>query len=131
MNYINALGRKIKSHYKRYTTLSRRLDRMVTTKSVIKATLFSIVISAFVVLIPTLIIINLFIYSKLMIFLSICLGLIAIMFIVCYYYVYYTLLANYHDQIKQLNITLMKWTETALVSTIMAIVTAILLITLF
>lgn len=131
MNYINALGKHISSHYKRYRTLSRRLDRMVSMKSVIKSTFFSMVISTLIVLIPTLIIINLFIYSKLMIFLSILLGFIAVGFIISYYHFYYILIGTYHERVNQLNIHILKWTETALVSGIMVIITAILLIAIF
>ncbi|MFU8792806.1 MAG: hypothetical protein ACNA7K_02170 [Acholeplasmataceae bacterium] len=131
MNYINALGKTISSHYKRYRTLSRRLDRMVSMKSVLKSTLFSILISSLLMLVPTLVIINLFIYSKLMIFLSILLGVIAVGFIMSYYHFYYVLIQTYHDKVKQLNIRLLKWTETSIVSAIMVIITAILLIALF
>ena len=131
MNYINALSKRISSHYKRYRTLSRRLDKIVDMKNVLKATFFAITISLLIVLIPTLVIINLFIYSKLMIILSILLGFLAVIFMFCYYHFYYVLIANYHEKVNALNTNLLKWTEASLVSAFMMIITAILLIVLF
>lgn len=122
---------KFGKFFKRYLTLNRRVNAIVSFKSVFKSVLGAFGVSFLMLLIPVLLTVNLFIYSHLHLLLSIVLVLLAVSWSLIYYAVYYRVLANYEHQIESLNTDILQWTESILVSTLLSIVGTIVIVTLF
>lgn len=99
--------------FRRYRKLVRLIDAKVTTKSVVKS-VFSAGLIALIMIAPlVLLAINLFIYSKLIVFLSIFLVSLTLLWSFLYYALYYKLLKNYHPNINDMNTKIPQMVETA------------------
>ncbi len=121
----------IRTFFKRYLTLNRRVNAIVGFKSVIKSVFGAFGVSFFILLIPVLFTINLFIYSDLHLMLSITLVLLAVSWSLIYYAVYYRLLANYEKSLDGLNTRILQWTESILIALLLTIIGMIVIVTLF
>jgi hypothetical protein len=122
---------KIRAHFQRYLTLNRRVNAIVTFKSVIKSVVGAFSVSFLILLIPVLFTINLFIYSDLHLILSLLLVLLAVSWSLIYYAVYYRLLANYEKSLEPLNTRIMQWTESIGIALLLSVTGIIVIVTLF
>ena len=103
MKWINNVFRKLSKGYQRYVVLTKRIDKVVHVKSMIKSSLGSLLITLLIILIPVLIIINMFIYAKLTLFLAILLVVMIAGAVFLYFHFYYVLLKNYHEKLAEIS----------------------------
>jgi c-di-AMP phosphodiesterase-like protein len=93
--------------------LVRLIDKKVSTKSVVKSVVGGAFIALMIIAPVVLITINMFIYTKLMAFLSIFLFTLTLVWSLLYYGFYYKLLKNYHPEIKDINTKIPQYVETS------------------
>ncbi|NCU33332.1 MAG: hypothetical protein EOM23_10495, partial [Candidatus Moranbacteria bacterium] len=103
--------------FHRYRKLVKLIDRKITFKETIKSVVSASSIALILVLPFVGIAINMFIYAKHTVMISIFLVLILMVWSVLYYFFYYRFLQNYQPKIKEINTTIPQWTETAIAAT--------------
>lgn len=119
---MKSLINRIGQFFFRYRKLIKMIDRESTMKNAVKSVFGALLLSLFMLLLPVLVIVNMFIISKLTIFLSIFLLCIVLSWPFLYYYIYYALLKNYHPKIKDINTNIPYWTESIIISVILLFV---------
>ncbi|MBE0700948.1 MAG: hypothetical protein IH571_04610 [Acholeplasmataceae bacterium] len=122
---------KIWMFFKRYRTLNRRVDKYTQVNSVFKSVSCALLLSTLAMLIPFLIVINMFIYTKLRVFLAILIVLFSMSWAFLYYFFYYRLLKNYHTELEDINTKIPQLTESIFVSTIFLIIGFVVIFNLF
>ncbi len=110
---------KVYKFYHTYRNLVRLIDRQTTMSTTLKSVFGALLISFLCVLLPSLLIINMFIFTKLTFLLSVFLVIIIILWVFLYYQFYYVLIKNYHEKIKEINTTIPKLVEFSFVGFIM------------
>lgn len=100
----------------RYKTTNRRINAYATTFTVFKSMLFSFLISAIIISLPVAIILNMFIYTKLIFILSVLLVTVVMGWILLYYKFYFVLLTYYHEEIKKINLKYIFYIETSIIN---------------
>ncbi len=120
----------LKTLISRYKTVSRRVDQIVSTWQVFKAFLFSAIMSLLIIALPLAAIINMFIYTKLILTLSILIVLLIMVFVMLYYKFYFILLGNYNEKVKDINTSYIYWVETTLINVIVLIFGIIVITTI-
>lgn len=128
---MNTMINRIFSFFRRYKKLLRLIDRETTMKSVLKSVAGALVLSLFSIAIPVLVVVNMFIYTKLTFILSIFLVIIIMGWSFLYYFFYYRLLKSYHDKIKNINTLLPQLTESTMVATFFLVVGIVVLSIIF
>ncbi len=111
----------------RYRKLVKLIDRNVSFKEALKAVVASIGVALVLVLPLVGMAINMFIYAKHTLFISIFLVLIMMAWCVLYYFFYYRFLKIYQPKIKEINTTIPQWTETAIAATTFMMIGIILI----
>lgn len=122
---------KLYQGFYRYRKLSRLIDERTIVKNVVKSMLGSLVLSLLAVLIPSLVVINMFIYAKHTLFLAILLVGIVVSWPFIYYAFYYMLLKNYHPDVKDINTKLPYIIESTLTSFVLLSIGIIVLSVIF
>lgn len=122
---------KIDQLFHRYRKLNRLIDERTDVKNVAKSVFGSLLISLLCILIPSLMIINMFIYAKHTLFLAILLVTIVVAWPFIYYAFYYTLLKNYHPYIKDVNTKTPYLVESILTSFVLLTVSIVVLSIIF
>ena len=117
--------------YHRYRNVVKIIDSKVNTKTVLKSVGFALIISLLILLIPTLIAVNLFIFSKLDFILSIFLLILLSSWGFLYFHFYYTLLASYIPELEHVNTKLPKLFEGSLVSFFLCVLGIIVISAIF
>ncbi len=128
---MKTLLNKISMIFKRYRTVSRRFNQNITTWTSVKSFLFSSLISLLIVALPLALVINMFIYTKLMIFLSVIILGLVISFIYLYYKFYFVLISNYHEKVKEINTKYIYWVETSIINIIILVIGVTILFSIF
>lgn len=113
---MNALIDKIFKFFHRFVKLVKMIDKKTSMKFVVKSVLGALLISFLIILLPALAMINMFIYTKLKLLISIFLVLLIMGWSFLYYYFYYRLLKNYHPEIEDINTKIPQLTESVFVS---------------
>lgn len=121
----------IKQFLKRYRVLSFRLNHILDFKTMILYLLQSILLAALIYLLPVLLLINLFIYTKLHLFLSILLLLLTISWPFVLNFFYYRLLSLKITAVRNLNTRVLYLVESSFISLIITIFGIILLTVIF
>ena len=103
MKWLNTWFKKLAKGYQRYVVLTKRIDKVVHVKSMVKSSLGSLLITLVIILIPVLVIINMFIYAKLTLFLAILLVILIAGAVFLYFHFYYVLLKNYHEKLIEIS----------------------------
>ncbi len=122
MKWIKRLWQNTKKGYQRYVVLTKRIDKYVTITSMIKATLGSLVITLFIVSIPVLVIVNMFIYAKLTLLLAIILLVVIMGGVYVYFNFYYVLLKNYHPKLEDVAYRLPQYIESTMVTLVILMI---------
>lgn len=122
---------RVYKFYHKYRNLVKLIDRQTTMNTTVKSVLGALLISFLLVLIPIILTINLFIFTKLTIFLSILLIIIMITWVYLYYHYYYVLIQNYHEKIKEINTTIPKYVEFAFVGFVILTLGFVVLMVVF
>lgn len=124
---MKRLINRIDQFFYRYKKLTKMIDREVTIKSTLKSVLGALFISLIILALPVLVLINLFIISKLTLLLSILIALCVVAFPYVYYTFYYKLIKIYHPKINDINTSISYWTESTIISIVLSIVGIIVL----
>ena len=115
----------------RLKKLLRLIEKEVLMKNVIKSVLGALVLSVFVLGLPVLVIVNMFIIAKLTLFLAILLVMLVVVWPFIYYFFYYALLKNYHPKINEINTKIPYLVESSIVSFILLTIGIIVLAVIF
>ncbi|MCD8562082.1 MAG: hypothetical protein LRY20_01210 [Acholeplasmataceae bacterium] len=99
--------------------------------SVVKSVLGALLLSIFVLGLPVLVIVNMFIIAKLTLFLAILLVLIVMAWPFLYYAFYYALLKNYHDKLNEINTKIPYMVESTIISLVLMVIGIIVLSVIF
>ena len=113
---MNSLMNRVFMFFRRFKKLVKLIDKETKMKYVVKSVLGALLISSLILLLPVLVIVNLFIYTKLTLFLAILLVIMVMAWGFLYYYFYYKLLKNYHPKLEEYNTLLPQLVESSLVS---------------
>ncbi len=89
--------------FRRYRNLIKIIDKKTSMKFVVRSVLGALAISFLLVLLPALVIVNMFIYAKLTFLLSLLLLFLIVGWSFLYYYFYYRLLKNYYPNLQEVN----------------------------
>lgn len=127
IGFMKTLYNKVSQLFQRYKVTNKRLHQIIDSKTAFKATLFSIIMSLFIISLPIAIIINMFIFTKLTIFLSILIVILILLWVYLYYIFYFILLRNYDDRVNDLNTTYIFWVETSLINFILLWISIVVL----
>lgn len=122
---------KLDQFFYKYRKLLKLIDHEVNMKSVVKSVFGALILSLLVLVLPVLIIVNMFIISKLTLFLAILLVLLVMAWPFLYYDVYYKLLKNYHPRVQDINTKIPYWTESTTISIVLLIIGIIVLSVIF
>jgi len=128
---MNALIDKIFVFFRRFKKLIKIIDKKVTVKTVVKSVAGALVLSLAIIAIPVLVIINMFIYAKLSFILTVFLVVIVMGWSFLYYFFYYKLLKNYHDELSEINTKIPQLVESSIVATFFFFLGIIVLATIF
>jgi hypothetical protein len=113
---MNSLIDRVFKFFRRFKKLVKLIDKKTELKLVIKSVLSALLISALIILIPALALINMFIYTKLTFFISVLLVIMLMGWSFIYYHFYYRLLKNYHPSLEDVNTKLPQLTESTIVA---------------
>ncbi|MCF7930009.1 MAG: hypothetical protein K9L02_00690 [Acholeplasmataceae bacterium] len=102
--------------FRRFGKLVKLIDKKTSVKLVVKSVFGALLISILIILIPALVMINMFIYTKLTFLLSILLVLLIMGWSYLYYFFYYKLLKNYHPELNEINTKLPQLVESTIVA---------------
>ncbi|MCR3905832.1 MAG: hypothetical protein NUK62_02210 [Tenericutes bacterium] len=128
---MNAMIDKVFSFFRRYKKLLKLIDRETTMKTVLKSVAGALILSLICIAIPVLVVVNMFIYTKLTFILSVFLVIIVMGWSFLYYFFYYRLLKSYHEKINNINTLLPQLTESILVSIFFLVVGIVVLAVIF
>jgi len=113
---MTSLIDKVFKFFRRFKNLVKIIDKKTEMKFVVRSVLGALLISILIVLIPTLVLVNMFIYTKLTFFISIILVFMIMGWSFLYYYFYYRLLKNYHPSLEDVNTKLPQLMESTIVA---------------
>ncbi|PKK93492.1 MAG: hypothetical protein CVV61_04380 [Tenericutes bacterium HGW-Tenericutes-6] len=128
---MTTLMNKVFAFFRRYRNLVKIIDSKISYKGIFKSVFGAIMMSTLILLIPTLIVINMFIYAKLTFILSIMLLVFILLWTFLYYFFYYKLLKNYFPTIQDIDTRIPQYVESTIVSMLFLILGIIILSTLF
>lgn len=115
----------------RYKKLLKLIEKQITMHSVVKSVLGALLLSIFVLGLPVLVIVNMFIIAKLTLFLAILLVLIVMAWPFLYYAFYYALLKSYHDKLNEINTKIPYMVESTIISLVLMVIGIIVLSVIF
>jgi hypothetical protein len=113
---MNSLMNRVFMFFRRFRKLVKLIDRETKMKYVIKSVLGALLLSTLILVLPTLVVVNMFIYTKLTLFLAILLIFFVMGWGFLYYFFYYKLLKNYHPKLEEYNTLLPQLVESSFVA---------------
>ena len=122
---------RIDQWFYRYRKLNRLIDERTNIKTVSKSVLGALILSLLIIALPTLVIINMFIFTKLTVFLAILLVMMITMWPFLYFWFYYQLLKNYHESLDNVNTRIPYVVESSIMSFILLTIGVIVLSIIF
>ena len=128
---MNALIDKVFVFFRRFKKLIKMIDKKTSVKSVVKSVAGALLLSILIIAIPVLVIVNMFIYAKLTFLLSVFLVIIVMGWSFLYYFFYYKLLKNYHEELSEINTKIPQLVESSIVATFFFFIGIIVLATIF
>jgi hypothetical protein len=128
---MKQLVNRIDQAFYRFKKLLKLIDHEAEMKNVVKSVFSAFILSLFVLAIPVLIIINMFIISKLTFILAILLVIIVVLWPFLYYAFYYKILKNYHPKIQSINTKLPYLVESSIIAFILLIIGIVVLSIIF
>lgn len=131
MTWFNRFIDSIDRNIHQYKNILKIINRKTNTISVFKSVLSALLISFLTLLIPVLILVNMFIYTKLKFILSIGLLLCALAWGFLYFKFYYTILKSYHKDLEDVNLNIPMMYESIIVSLIILTFGIVIFSTIF
>ncbi|MDY0074518.1 MAG: hypothetical protein WC992_01540 [Acholeplasmataceae bacterium] len=128
---MKSLINRIGQFFYRYKKLVKMIDSKAQVKNVVKSVFGALGISFIILLLPALVIINMFIIAKLTLFLAILLVLLVVAWPFLYYAFYYILLKNYHEPIRDMNTRIPLLVEATIISLVLLTIGIIVLSIIF
>lgn len=128
---MHTLMNKVFAFFRRYRNLTKVIDSKTGYKGILKSVFGALLISTLALLLPTLIVINMFIYAKLTVFLSVLLVIFIVIWTFLYYYFYYKLLKNYFPAIEDIDTRIPQYVESIFVAIFFIVLGIVVLSTLF
>jgi len=128
---MNRLMTKFYAFFRRFRKLLKIIEKQSQMKSVVKSVFGALLLSVLALLLPSLIIINLFIYTKHTFLLSVLMVILVMTWPYIYYFFYYKLLTIYHPKLEEVNTKIVQVTESTFVSLFFLIVGIIVLSIIF
>lgn len=119
---MKSLINRIDQFFHRYKKLQKLIDKETEVKGVAKSVLGGLLISVMILLIPVLLSVNMFIYTKLTFLLAIILSIIVITWPYLYYVVYYRLLKNYYPKVEDINTKIPLFVEATIISIVLLVI---------
>lgn len=123
--------RKLNLLITKYKMFSGKINDELTLKTTIKISLGSLLIAVLVILLPSLLIYNLFVFHKLRLLLKILIVLLVWVFSFSFNFAYDSLTKNYHENLRPMNTNIVKITDSVISGLILTIVTIILIASFF
>ncbi|MCK9236331.1 MAG: hypothetical protein WC225_03930 [Acholeplasmataceae bacterium] len=117
--------------FQKYKNLTKRINEYTTVSTVTRSILGAMFIALIIIAIPVIIVINMFIYTKLTFVLSIILVLLVMTWVQLYFYFYYVLLKNYHEEIRAINTRIPQYVEFAFVNIFIVMIAIIVFVIIF
>lgn len=115
----------------RVKKLNRLIESKTSVKGVVKSVFGSLFLSILALAPLFLIVISMFIYTKLTILLSIFLVVLVMGWAFLYYFFYFRLLGNYYPAVKDINTKIPQLVESSIVAFVFLIVGIVVLISVF
>ena len=128
---MKQLINRIDQAFHRYKKLLKLIDKETHFQGVAKSVLGGLLISVLWLLIPALIVINMFIYTKLTFFLAILLAMMVISWPYLYYALYYRLLKTYYPKIEAINTRFPLLVEASIIAVVLTLIAIIVLSIIF
>jgi hypothetical protein len=107
------------------------IDKETQVKGVLKSVFGALLISILILLLPVLVVVNMFIYTKLTFLLSIFLFIFILSWPFIYYLFYYKLLKVYYPKVQAINTTIPQLVESTIVAIFFLILGIIVLSVIF
>lgn len=117
--------------FRRFSKLVKMIDKKTSMKLVVKSVFGALLISILIVLLPALVMINMFIYTKLTFLISVLIVLLIMGWSFLYYYFYYRLLKNYHPSLEDINTKMPQLVESTIVATFFMVLGIVVLSIVF
>lgn len=128
---MKSLINRIDQMLHRFKKLVKLIDKQTTMKSVVKSVLGALLLSFMTLLLPVLLVINMFIYTKLTFFLAIVLVILVVSWPFIYYYFYYRLLKLYHPSVENINTKIPYWIESSVIALVLLVIGIVVLSVIF
>ncbi|TNF06537.1 MAG: hypothetical protein EP317_06420 [Bacillota bacterium] len=122
---------RIFKFFHRYRKLAKMIDHKTRTKNIVKSVLSSMLLALFVLLPFVILVINMFIYSKLTFILAMVLVLLALIWCLLYYAFYYKILKYYHPEIESINTKIPQFVESSIMMFFMLVLGIVVLSVIF
>jgi len=119
---MKSLINRIDQFLHRYKKLQQIIDKETKIQGVTKSVLGGLFITILILLIPVLVMVNMFIYTKLTFFLAIMLSLIVILWPYLYYVFYFRLLKTYYPKLEDVNTKIPLFVEATIISFVLLII---------
>ncbi len=128
---MKSLINRIDQFLHRYKKLQQIIDKETKVQGVTKSVLGGLLITVLILLIPVLVIVNMFIYTKLTFFLALLLSLIVISWPYLYYVFYFRLLKTYYPKLEDVNTKIPLLVEATIISLVLLIIVITVLSIIF
>lgn len=128
---MHTLMNRVFAFFRRYRNLTKIIDSKTSYKGIFKSVFGALLISTLALLLPTLIVINMFIYAKLTFILSMLLIVFIMIWTFLYYFFYYKLLKNYYPAIEDIDTRIPQYVESTMVAFVFLTLGIVILSTIF
>lgn len=128
---MKSLINRIDQFLHRYKKLQQIIDKETKVQGVTKSVLGGLFITILILLIPVLVTVNVFIYTKLTFFLALCLSLLAISWPYLYYMIYFRLLKTYYPKLEDVNTKIPLLVEASIISLVLFVIVITVLSIIF
>jgi len=122
---------KLSKGLSRYLSINRLINGRTSLRIVAKTFVWALVSSSVIASVPVLLAINMFIYTKLALFLAILLLILALCWVYGYFVIYYKLLVIYVPSLEPVNLTYARRFETMATATVIFAIGISVIIALF
>jgi hypothetical protein len=122
---------KLSKGLSRYLAINRLINGRTSLRVVAKTFIWALVSSAVIASVPVLLVINMFIYTKLTLFLAILLLILALCWVYVYFLIYYKLLVIYVPSLEPVNLTYARRFEAVVTAAVIFAIGITVIVALF
>ncbi len=128
---MKSLINRIDQFLHRYKKLQQIIDKETRVQGVTKSVIGGLFITVLILLIPVLVTVNMFIYTKLTFFLALFLSLLVITWPYLYYLFYFRLLKTYYPKLEDVNTKIPLLVEATIISLVLFVIVITILSIIF